>query len=94
MNVHETVIHQMIVESLLLQGPLRPPTMNQRQRHKAVKGPEKQNVKLFMKHDNRPNLLKKWWTKKQRQLLDYRLLALDRLPSRCPLSNPVLVISG
>ena len=51
MIVHETAIHQMTVESKLPQVQ----TITE-----AVKSPEIQNVKLFIKHDNRLHLLKKW----------------------------------
>ena len=55
MIVNKTAMHQMIVESKLQQVPLWPSTMNQSYFHtitEAVKGPEIQNVKQYMKHDN------------------------------------------
>ena len=58
MIVHETAIHQMTVKSKLLEVPLQPSTMNHAITE-AVKGPEIPNVKLFIRHNNRPNLLKK-----------------------------------
>ena len=59
MIVRKTPIQQMTVEFKLLQVPLRPSIMNQSSYHnRSVKGSEIQNVKLFIKHDNRPNLLK------------------------------------
>ena len=58
MIVHETAIHQITVESKLLQVPLWPSTMNHTVTE-AVKGPEIQNVKLSIKHHYRPNHLKK-----------------------------------
>ena len=53
MIVHETAAHQMTVKFKLLQVLLRPSTMNQSPYTitEAVKGPEKQNVKLYIKHD-------------------------------------------
>ena len=63
--VYETVTNQMTVEFKLLQVPLQPSIMNQSTRvhtiTEAVKGPQIQNVKLYIKHVNRPNLMQKWW---------------------------------
>ena len=51
--------NQMTVEFKLLQVPLWPSTINQSPYHnRKVKGPEIQNVKLYIKHDNRPNPMK------------------------------------
>ena len=61
MIVHETATHQVSVEFKLLHIPLWPSTMNQSPYHnRSVKGPEMQIVKLYIKHDNRPNLKQKW----------------------------------
>ena len=62
MIVHETATHQMAVEFKLLQVPLWPSTMNPSPYHitDAVKGPEIQNVKLYIKHDNRPDTMQIW----------------------------------
>ena len=57
MTVYETATHQMTVEFKLLQDPLWPLTMNRSSYHNAVKGPKIQNVKLFIKHDSRPDLM-------------------------------------
>ena len=64
MIVNETVIQQMTVESKLQQIPLQLSTMNRSLHHKgSCKGSKIQNVKLFINHDNRTNLLKKKWRK-------------------------------
>ena len=56
MIIHGIAIHQITVEIKLLQVPLRLSIMNQSPYHnKAVKGPKIQNVKLFIKHENRPS---------------------------------------
>ena len=53
MIVHETATHQVTVEFKLLQVPLWPSTMNQSHTiTEAVKGPEIQIVKLYIKHKN------------------------------------------
>ena len=59
MIVHETATHQVTVKFKLLQVPLWPSTMNHTIKE-AVKGPEIQNVKLYIKHNNQPNLKQKW----------------------------------
>ena len=60
MIIHETAIHQMTVKSKFLQVPLQPTTMNQSPHHNiGCKDYGIQNVKLFIKHDSYPNLLKK-----------------------------------
>ena len=54
MIVHEIAIHYMTVESKLLHVPLQPSTMDHSPHHNgSCKSPEIQNVKLFIKHDNR-----------------------------------------
>ena len=61
MIVHESATHQMTVEFKLIQAPLRPSTRTRVHTiTEAVKGPEIRNVKLYIKHDNRPNLRQKW----------------------------------
>ena len=55
MIVHETVVYQMTVQLIFQQVILRPSIMNQ----SPYRGPEIQNVKLFIKHDSRPNLSNK-----------------------------------
>ena len=56
MIVHETAIQQTTVKSKLLRVLLRF-SNNEPYHNEAVKSPEIQIVK-FIKHDNRPNLLK------------------------------------
>ena len=57
MIVHETATHQMTVEFKLLQDKLWPSTMIQSSYHTgSCKRPEIQNVKLYIKHDNRPKI--------------------------------------
>ena len=61
MIVHETATQQMTVEFKLLQVPLWPSIMNRVHTiTEAVKGPEIKNVELYIKHDNRLNLMQKW----------------------------------
>ena len=63
MIAHKRATHQMTVEFKFLQVSLRPSTMNTSPYHngscKTVKGPEIQNLKLNIKHDNRPKLMQK-----------------------------------
>ena len=56
MIVHETAINQMTVEIKVQQIPLQSSITNRSHGTitEAVKGPK--NVKLFIKHENRPNL--------------------------------------
>ena len=79
MIVHETANHQMTVKFKFLQLPLRTSIMNQSPYilTGAVKDPEVQNVKLFIKHDNRLHLLKKWWTNKNKWLIKQQPLERD-----------------
>ena len=59
MIVFDTGIHQMTFEFKLIQVTLRPSTMNQSSHfNESYKRPEIPNLKILIKHDNRPNLLK------------------------------------
>ena len=70
MIFHETTIHQTTVESKLLQVPLRPSTINQSPHHNEIcKRSRNINVKLFIKHENLTNLLKKCWTNNNKWLI-------------------------
>ena len=61
MIVHERATHQMTIEFKLPQVPLQPSSMNwSPYQNGALKGPEIQNVKLYIKHDNRLSLMQKW----------------------------------
>ena len=70
MIVPETATHQTTVEFKLLQVPLRPSIINQSPYHNgSCKKPRNKNVKLYIKHDNRPNLLQTWWTNNDNWLI-------------------------
>ena len=61
MIVHEIATHQVTAEFKLLQVPLWSSTMNQSPYHnESCNSPEIQNVKLYIKQNNRPNLKQKW----------------------------------
>ena len=57
---HETAIHKVTVELKLQQVPLQPSIMNLGRYHNvSCKRPSKyKNLKLYIKHDHRPDLLK------------------------------------
>ena len=59
MIVNETAINQITVEIKLLQVPFQPSLEWTRVHAITENGPKLQNVKLFIKHDNQPNVLKK-----------------------------------